>query len=46
MDHFAWVKGAVIDQIFPDRFARSVSAEIDGIFEKWKSPETAELRFG
>ncbi len=42
MDHLDWVKGAVIYQIFPDRFARSASAKVDGIFEKWDSPETPE----
>lgn len=41
MKHLDWVKGAVIYQIFPDRFARSASAKADGIFEKWDSPETA-----
>ncbi len=40
MDHPDWVKGAVIYQIFPDRFARSAAAKIDGVFEKWDSPET------
>ena len=42
MDHLDWIKGAVIYQIFPDRFARSVSAGIDGVFEAWDSPETPE----
>ena len=42
MDHLEWVKGAVIYQIFPDRFARSAAARIDGVFEKWDSPETPE----
>ncbi len=42
MNHLDWVKGAVIYQIFPDRFARSESAKIDGIFEKWDLPETPE----
>ncbi len=42
MNHLDWVKGAVIYQIFPDRFARSASAGIDGIFEKWGTPETPE----
>jgi neopullulanase len=42
MDHLDWIKGAVIYQIFPDRFARSAAAKIDGVFEKWESPETQE----
>ena len=42
MSHIDWVKGAVIYQIFPDRFARSAAAGIDGEFEKWETPETAE----
>lgn len=42
MDHLDWVKGAVIYQIFPDRFARSASAGTGGLFEKWDSPETPE----
>jgi len=42
MKHLDWIKGAVIYQIFPDRFARSASAGINGIFEKWDSPETPE----
>ena len=42
MKHLDWVKGAVIYQIFPDRFARSASAQINGIFEKWDFPETPE----
>ncbi|OGS47534.1 MAG: hypothetical protein A3J79_11390 [Elusimicrobia bacterium RIFOXYB2_FULL_62_6] len=42
MDHLDWVKGAVIYQIFPDRFARSAKAKVDGVFEKWDAPETPE----
>ncbi|MDO8805569.1 MAG: glycoside hydrolase family 13 protein [Elusimicrobiota bacterium] len=42
MDHLDWVKGAVIYQVFPDRFAKSASAKVDGVFEKWDSPETPE----
>ena len=42
MSHIDWVKGAVIYQIFPDRFARSAAAGIDGEFERWETPETAE----
>ncbi len=41
MKELDWVKGAVIYQVFPDRFARSASAEIAGKFESWDSPETA-----
>jgi len=37
----AWVKGAVIYQIFPDRFARS-AARKDGAFEAWDAPETQD----
>ena len=36
----AWVKGAVIYQIFPDRFARA--ARGGGEFEPWDAPETQE----
>lgn len=42
MGHLDWVKGAVIYQIFPDRFARSAAAKVDGVFEKWDSPETRD----
>ncbi|MDD2805798.1 MAG: glycoside hydrolase family 13 protein [Elusimicrobiales bacterium] len=42
MDHLDWIKGAVIYQIFPDRFARSAGAQPDGIFERWDTPETPE----
>ena len=42
MDHLDWVKGAVIYQIFPDRFARAAAPEIAGVFEKGDSPETPE----
>jgi len=42
MSHIDWVKGAVIYQIFPDRFARSAAVGIDGEFERWETPETAE----
>lgn len=42
MKNIDWVKGAVIYQIFPDRFARSESARTDGVFEKWETPETPE----
>lgn len=37
-----WIKGAVIYQIFPDRFARAAAPGIDGVFEKWDTPETPE----
>jgi len=37
-----WVKGAVIYQIFPDRFARSRAFTPDGVFEQWDSPETRD----
>ena len=40
MDQLDWIKGAVIYQIFPDRFARSVKEKTDGVFENWDSPET------
>lgn len=40
MKDIDWVKGAVIYQIFPDRFARSLKPKIDGVFEKWETPET------
>lgn len=40
MNELDWVKGAVIYQIFPDRFARSAAAKVDGVFEKWNAPET------
>jgi cyclomaltodextrinase len=42
MDKLDWVRGAVIYQIFPDRFARSAAARVDGTFEKWETPETPE----
>ncbi|MDD5209299.1 MAG: glycoside hydrolase family 13 protein [Elusimicrobiales bacterium] len=42
MEHLNWVKGAVIYQIFPDRFARSKTARVYGVFEKWDSPETRD----
>jgi len=42
MDHLDWVKGAVIYQIFPDRFAKSAAAKVDGVFEKWDLPETPD----
>ncbi len=37
-----WIKGAVIYQVFPDRFARSPAAHPDGLFEVWDSPETPD----
>jgi len=40
MGHLDWVKGAVIYQVFPDRFAKSEKAGADGVFEKWEAPET------
>ena len=40
MGHLDWVKGAVIYQVFPDRFAKSTKAKTDGVFEKWEAPET------
>lgn len=40
MKDLDWVKGAVIYQVFPDRFARSEKAKTDGVFEKWEAPET------
>jgi len=42
MDHLDWIKGAVIYQIFPDRFARAAAPGIAGTFEKWDTPETPE----
>lgn len=42
MDRLDWVKGAVIYQVFPDRFARSKAVKTDGVFEKWDTPETPE----
>ncbi|MBI4351601.1 MAG: glycoside hydrolase family 13 protein [Elusimicrobia bacterium] len=42
MDHLDWVKGAVIYQVFPDRFAKSETAGVDGVFERWDLPETPE----
>ena len=42
MDHLDWIKGAVIYQIFPDRFARADDKNIDGAFEKWETPETQD----
>ena len=42
MHHLDWVRGAVIYQIFPDRFAKSAAARTDGVFEKWDSPETRD----
>ncbi len=42
MRNIDWVKGAVIYQIFPDRFARSPRVKADGEFEPWETPETAE----
>jgi len=42
MDHLDWIKGAVIYQIFPDRFAKAKSEKIDGVFEEWDSTETQE----
>ncbi len=40
MKNTSWVKGAVIYQVFPDRFARSARAAADGQFEPWDAPET------
>ncbi len=40
MKNTDWVKGAVIYQVFPDRFAKSRSHKADGKFEKWEAPET------
>lgn len=40
MSYPDWVKGAVIYQVFPDRFARSRRRRTDGVFEKWETPET------
>ncbi len=40
MKNTDWVKGAVIYQIFPDRFARAAAPGIAGRFENWDSPET------
>ncbi len=42
MTNIDWVKGAVIYQIFPDRFARARAPGIDGRFEAWDSPETPD----
>jgi len=42
MEHLDWVKGAVIYQVFPDRFAKSGAAQVDGVFERWDAPETQE----
>ena len=42
MKNIDWIKGAVIYQVFPDRFAKSPVAKTDGIFESWDSPETAD----
>ena len=41
MKNTNWIKGAVIYQIFPDRFAKSEQVETGGVFEKWEAPETA-----
>jgi len=40
MKNTDWVKGAVIYQIFPDRFAKSPALKTDGEFERWTSHET------
>jgi neopullulanase len=42
MKNTDWIKGAVIYQVFPDRFARSSAVKIDGAFESWTAPETAD----
>ncbi len=42
MKNIDWIKGAVIYQIFPDRFAMSASVKAEGIFEKWDCPETRD----
>ena len=34
MKNTSWIKGAVIYQIFPDRFAKSAKCADDGVFEK------------
>ncbi len=40
MKDIGWVKGAVIYQVFPDRFARAVVPGVGEVFEKWESAET------
>jgi len=42
MKNTDWIKGAVIYQIFPDRFAKSPSAKTGGEFENWDAPETQD----
>lgn len=40
MKNTDWIKGAVIYQIFPDRFAKAAGAGTGGVLEKWDAPET------
>ena len=40
MKTIEWIKNAVIYQIYPDSFAKSDKAKIDGIFEKWNTFES------